>query len=37
MDWRHYLFMALLFAAGYYVGVKKPGLLSTVTGGALSA
>lgn len=36
MDWRHIIIMVLLFAAGVYVGAKKPGLISTVTGGAVS-
>lgn len=36
MDWRHVIMAIIVLAIGIYIGAKKPGLVSTVTGGAIS-
>lgn len=36
MDWRHYIGMALILAAGYWLGTKYPGWLTKATGGVVS-
>lgn len=36
MDWRHIIIGLVILAAGIYIGAKKPGLVSTVTGGAVN-
>lgn len=36
MDWRHFLFLALILVLGYWLGTKFPGYLSKFTGGMVS-
>lgn len=37
IDWRHIILFVLILAGGYWLGSKYPGMLSKVTGGAVSA